>query len=206
MLYGDFFMSKSIQKYIRENISVISKITLVYLIGVAIGIMLFTFTDIKQEYVNIVKDVYDSTKLENFEGINVITNGIKNNIIYVAILYFSLVTIIAPLIICFLVCLKAIVTGVYICTIFSIFGFLKGMAVCMLSVVIPVCFSLVGYIIICNNIILVYKSISNQEKLDFKNVIKHAYFLVIAISLISFSIVIEQLMTSVSIGIYAGIL
>lgn len=199
-------MSKSIQKYIRENISVISKIALVYTIGIAIGIILFVFTDIKQEYVSIVKDVYESSKLENFEGINIITNGIRNNIIYVLILYFSLITIIAPLIICFLVCLKAIITGIYICTIFSIFGFLKGIAVCMLSVIIPLCFSLIGYIIICNNIILVFKGISGQEKTDLKSIIKHVYYLVIAVSLISFSIVVEQLMTSVSISIYTNIL
>lgn len=199
-------MSKSIQKYIRENISVISKIALVYAIGIAIGIILFVFTDIKQEYVSIVKDVYESSKLENFEGINIITNGIRNNIIYVLILYFSLITIIAPLIICFLVCLKAIITGIYICTIFSIFGFLKGIAVCMLSVIIPLCFSLIGYIIICNNIILVFKGISGQEKTDLKSIIKHIYYLVIAVSLISFSIVVEQLMTSVSISIYTNIL
>lgn len=199
-------MNKNIQKYIRENILIISKIALVYLIGVVIGIMLFAFTDIKQDYVEIVKNVYESSKLENFQGINIITNGIRNNIMYIVFLYFSLITIIAPLIICFLVCLKAIVTGIYVCTIFSIFGFLKGLAVCTLSIIIPLFFSLIGYIIICNNIILVFKSISQQEKTDIKNVIKHIYYLVIAVSLISFSIVIEQLMTSACISIYTRIL
>lgn len=199
-------MSKSIQNYIRENISVISKILFIYAIGLLIGIILFIFTDINDGYVDIVKSVFDSSRLENFEGINIITNGIRNNIIYIAILYFSLITIIAPLIICFLVLLKAIVTGIYICSIFTIFGFFKGILVSFISVIIPVLFSLTGYIIICTNIISIFKCISQGEKMDIKNMFIHLYYLVISISLISFSIVIEQLMTGVSLSMYANIL
>ena len=199
-------MNKSIQKYIRENFSIITKIAIIYAIGIIIGIILFMFTDIKNDYANIVKGVLDNTKLDNFQGINIISNGIKNNIIYIFALYFSLITIIAPLIICFLVVLKAIVTGIYICTIFSIFGTLKGLAVNIISVIIPVGFSLVGYIIICTNIISIFKCISQGEKINLKSSIIHLYYLLIPISLISFSIVIEQLMTSVTINIYNSIL
>lgn len=199
-------MSKSVQKYIRENISVISKIAIVYLIGIIIGILLFIFTDISNDYTNIIKNVFENFKLENFEGINVISNGIKNNFIYILVLYFSLITIIAPLIICFLVVIKAIVTGIYICSLFSIFGFLKGLIVSIISVIIPVLFSLTGYIIICTNIINIFKCISQGEKVEIKTILKHLYYLVISISLISFSIVIEQLMTGVSINIYTNIL
>lgn len=199
-------MNKSIQKYIRENFSIITKIAIIYAIGIIIGIILFMFTDIKNDYANIVKNVLDNTKLDNFQGINIISNGIKNNIIYIFALYFSLITIIAPLIICFLVVLKAIVTGIYICTIFSIFGTLKGLTVNIISVIIPVGFSLVGYIIICTNIISIFKCISQGEKINLKSSIIHLYYLLISISLISFSIVIEQLMTSITINIYNSIL
>lgn len=199
-------MSKGIQKYIRENMSVITKILAVYIIGLVAGIVLFIFTDIKNDYVNIITGILDTTKQENFEGINIITNGIKNNTIYIAILYFSLITIISPLIICFMVILKAIVTGVYVCSIFSIFGFLKGIAVSFLSTILPVFFSLIGYIILCNNIISLFKTISKGEKIEVKQIIMHIYYLIISISLISFSIVIEQLMTGVSLSIYSNML
>ena len=69
---------KSIQKYIRENFSIITKIAIIYAIGIIIGIILFMFTDIKNDYANIVKGVLDNTKLDNFQGINIISNGIKN--------------------------------------------------------------------------------------------------------------------------------
>ena len=198
-------MSNSIQKYIRENISIILKILSIYLIGILIGVALFVFTDIKDEYVNIVNGVFEGATLENFEGINIITNGIKNNIIYIGILYFSLITIIAPLIICFFVFLKAIVTGIYLCTLYSVFGVFNGILVSLISVIIPNIFSLIGYIIICTNIINLFKLISQGEKADIKQLLKHFYFLLISISLISFSIVLEQLMTGVSLKIYTNI-
>ena len=198
-------MSNSIQKYIRENISIILKILFIYFIGVAVGIIIFIFTDIKTEYINIVSGVFEGVKSDNFEGINVIANGIKNNIIYIGILYFSLITIIAPLIICFFVFLKAIVTGIYLCTLYSDFGVFNGILVTLISVIIPNIFSLIGYIIICTNVINLFKLISQGEKVDIKQVLKHLYFLLISISLISFSIVLEQLMTGVSLKIYTNI-
>lgn len=199
-------MSNSIQKYIRENMSIILKILVIYLIGIAIGILLFVFTDIKKEYVDIVSGVFEGVKSEDFEGINIIANGIKNNIVYIGILYFSLITIIAPLIICLFVILKAIVTGIYICTLYSVFGIFNGILVSIVSVIIPTFFSLVGYVIICTNIINLFKLISQGEKADIKQLLKHFYFLLISVSLISFSIVLEQLMTGISLKIYTNIL
>ena len=198
-------MSNSIQKYIRENISTILKILFIYFIGVAVGIIIFIFTDIKTEYVDIVSGVFEGVKSDNFEGINVIANGIKNNIIYIGILYFSLITIIAPLIICFFVFLKAIVTGIYLCTLYSVFGVFNGILVSLISVIIPNIFSLIGYVIICTNIINLFKLISQGEKADIRQIIVHIYYLLISISLISFSIVLEQLMTGVSLKIYTNI-
>ena len=198
-------MSNSIQKYIRENISTILKILFIYFIGVAVGIIIFIFTDIKTEYINIVSGVFEGVKSDDFEGINVIANGIKNNIIYIGILYFSLITIIAPLIICFFVFLKAIVTGIYLCTLYSVFGVFNGILVSLISVIIPNIFSLIGYVIICTNIINLFKLISQGEKADIRQIIVHIYYLLISISLISFSIVLEQLMTGVSLKIYTNI-
>ena len=198
-------MSNSIQKYIRENISTILKILFIYFIGVAVGIIIFVFTDIKTEYINIVSGVFEGVKSDNFEGINIIANGIKNNIVYIGILYFSLITIIAPLIICFFVFLKAIVTGIYLCTLYSVFGVFNGILVSLISVIIPNIFSLIGYIIICTNVINLFKLISQGEKVDIRQIIVHIYYLLISISLISFSIVLEQLMTGVSLKIYTNI-
>lgn len=198
-------MNKSVQKYIAENLSTILKILSIYVIGVIIGIILFVFTDIKTEYVDIVKNIFEQTKQENFEGINVIANGIKNNFFFIGILYLSMLTIISPIILSAVILLKAIVTGIYSCTIFCIFGMIKGILVFLLNVVLPVILALMGYVVICTNIICIFNSINTGEKIPLKEVLKQIYWLVISVSLIVFSSVIEQLTTGVVFNLYMNI-
>ena len=198
-------MNKSVQKYVIENISIISKILLIYAIGIAIGAALFIFTDIKTDYIDIVKNILEQTKQENFESINVIANGLKNNLFFIGLIYSSIITIISPLIICAIMIIKAIVTGIYICTIFCIFGFLKGLGVVTLNVLFPLLLSLMGFVIICTNAINLFKDINTGEKIGVKELLKQLYWFVISFSLISFSIVIEQLTSGVVINIYSKI-
>ena len=205
MLYGDFFMNKIIQKYIRENISLLVTIGIIYLVGIAIGIIIYSFTNTGNEYAEVVRKIFDQTKQDNFVKINIISNGIRNNLVYIAILYFSLITVVAPIIVCMLIVVKAMVTGVYMCTIFSIFGTFKGILVNILNVIIPNIFSLMGYIIICINIIEIFKNITQSEKIDIKFMAKLVYCFIIALSLISFAIVFEQLTISTCLSIYNNI-
>lgn len=198
-------MNKNVQKYIVENLSVISKILAVYALGVLIGIALFVFTYIKTEYTQIVRNIFEQTKQENFESINIIANGLKNNLFFIGLLYSSIITIISPLIICAVMMLKAIVTGIYFCTIFSIFGIIKGVGVAVLNIILPLLLSLSGYIIICTNIITIFKEHNCGNKLTLKDVVKQLYWLIISFSLISFSLVVEQLTTGLVINIYSKI-
>lgn len=198
-------MNKNIQKYVAENISIISKILLFYVSGVILGIILFIFTDIKAEYIDIVKNILEQTKQENFESINVIANGLKNNLFFIGIIYSSIITIISPLIIMTIIVLKAIVTGIYVCTLFSIFGILKGLGVIILNVLLPLLLSLTGFIIISTNAINIFKDINLGNKIGIKEAIKQGYWFIISFSLISFSIVVEQLTSGLVISIYSKI-
>ena len=198
-------MNKSIQKYVSENIAIISKILLFYVSGVILGIILFIFTDIKAEYIDIVKNILEQTKQENFQSINVIANGLKNNLFFIGIIYSSIITIISPLIIMTIIVLKAIVTGIYVCTLFSIFGILKGLGVIILNVLLPLLLSLTGFIIISTNAINIFKDINLGNKIGIKETIKQGYWFIISFSLISFSIVVEQLTSGLVISIYSKI-
>lgn len=198
-------MNKNIQKYVAENISIISKILLFYVSGVILGIILFVFTDIKAEYIDIVKNILEQTKQENFQSINVIANGLKNNLFFIGIIYSSIITIISPLIIMTIIVLKAIVTGIYVCTLFSIFGILKGLGVIILNVLLPLLLSLTGFIIISTNAINIFKDINLGNKIGIKESIKQGYWFIISFSLISFSIVVEQLTSGLVISIYSKI-
>ncbi len=198
-------MNKSIQKYIVENLHTMLKLLIIYAIGIFIGIILFNISNIKTEYVDIVKNVFDSVNQENFKSINVILNGLKNNLLFIGLLYTSLLALVAPIIICILLMLKAIVTGIYICCLFTIFGIGNGIIAVLLSVILPLLFCIPAYIFISTNIINLYINFTTNNKIEFKDVIKHIYWFIISFSLISFSLVLEQLMTSVIFNLYKSL-
>lgn len=198
-------MNKSIQKYIVENIHTILKLLIIYFIGIAIGIILFNLSGIKADYVDIVRNVFDSVNEENFKSINVILNGIKNNALFIGLLYLSLITLIAPIAVCVLLMLKAIITGIYICCLFSVLGIGNGLIAVFLSVILPLLFTLLAYIFISTNIINLYISFTSDGKIEIKDILKNIYWLIISFSLISFSLVLEQAMTGIIFNLYKGL-
>lgn len=198
-------MNKSIQKYIVENIHTILKLLIIYFIGIAIGIILFNLSGIKTDYVDIVRNVFDSVNEENFKSINVILNGIKNNALFIGLLYLSLITLIAPIAVCVLLMLKAIITGIYICCLFSVLGIGNGLIAVFLSVILPLLFTLLAYIFISTNIINLYISFTSDGKIEIKDILKNIYWLIISFSLISFSLVLEQAMTGIIFNLYKGL-
>lgn len=198
-------MNKSIQKYIVENIHTILKLLIIYFIGIAIGIILFNLSGIKTDYVDIVRNVFDSVNEENFKSINVILNGIKNNALFIGLLYLSLITLIAPIAVCVLLMLKAIITGIYICCLFSVLGIGNGLIAVFLSVILPLLFTLLAYIFISTNIINLYISFTSDGKIEIKDILKNIYWLIISFSLISLSVVLEQVMTGIIFNLYKGL-
>lgn len=198
-------MNKSIQKYIVENIHTILKLLIIYFIGIAIGIILFNLSSIKTDYVDIVKNVFNSVNQENFKSVNVILNGIKNNALFIGLLYLSLITLIAPIAVCVLLMLKAIITGIYICCLFSVLGIGNGLIAVFLSVILPLLFTLLAYIFISTNIINLYISFTSDGKIEIKDILKNIYWLIISFSLISLSVVLEQVMTGIIFNLYKGL-
>ena len=198
-------MNKSIQKYIVENLHTILKLLIIYVIGIAIGIILFNLSGIKTDYVDIVRNVFDSVNEENFKSINVILNGLKNNALFIGLLYLSLITLIAPIVVCVLLMLKAIITGIYICCLFSVLGIGNGLIAVFLSVILPLLFTLSAYIFISTNIINLYISFTSDGKIEIKDILKNIYWLIISFSLISLSVVLEQVMTGIIFNLYKGL-
>ena len=198
-------MNESIQKYIVENLHTILKLLIIYAIGIAIGIILFNLSGIKTDYVDIVRNVFDSVNQENFKSINVILNGLKNNALFIGLLYLSLITLIAPIVVCVLLMLKAIITGIYICCLFSVLGIGNGLIAVFLSVILPLLFTLSAYIFISTNIINLYISFTSDGKIEIKDILKNIYWLIISFSLISLSVVLEQVMTGIIFNLYKGL-
>lgn len=202
MLYGDFFMSKNIQKYLYDNLGSIIKLLVIFGMGIVIGLFVF---NINGEYKEAVKQVFESTKSENFDGINVILNGIKNNGIILLVMYMSLFTYISPAICSSLIFLKGCILSIYSCALIYILGMGKGILFAFLTNIFPSIFSLIAYMLITINICDIFKNLKNFKGINLSIIIKDIYILLIAVSLICFSLVLEQAFSECMIGMYCKI-
>ncbi len=195
-------MSKNIQKYLCNNIGSIVKLLIVFGVGIAIGFLVYS---INGEYKENVKEIIDSTKAENYNGINIILNGVKNNGIIILIMYLSLLTYISPAICSSLIFLKGCITSIYSCALIYILGMGKGMLFVFLTSIIPSIFSLASYILISIEVSGIYTNLKNGKKTSISSILKGVYILLIAISLICFSIVLEQVFSQCMVDLYSKI-
>lgn len=198
-------MTKIILTYIRENIDNLVKIAIIYLVSIVIGMLIFNMTSFGKEFCNVVNDVFSKTKESNFEGINLLSNGIKNNLIYIAILLLSTFFIFCFPVISSCIIFKGISVGMYMASCFKIFGFFKGMGFSFLDIIIPQLFCIFGYILFASVLLQVHYIVKNHEKIASSDILKYAIIIVFSLCLISFSIVFEQLISPVCINIYTNI-
>ncbi len=198
-------MTKTILAYIRENLTSIVKIAIIYGISIVVGIMIFNFSSIGKEYIDTATNILDSTNVDNFNGINVISSGIKNNLIIVLTLMLSTFLTIYPFISYSLISLKGIATGLYISTCFKILGFFKGIEFVFIDIIVPQSFNIFGIILCAILLMNIYTKITKREKIASGDKIRFAIIFVFSLCLISFSIVFEQLISPICINIYTNI-
>lgn len=198
-------MTKTILTYIRENITSIVKIAIIYSLSVAIGMIIFNFTSIGNSYVEIATNIFNSADVDNFNGINVMPSGIKNNMIIILTLMLSTFLTIYPLISYSIISLKGIATGLYISSCFKIFGFFRGFEFVFLDIIVPQSFNVFGVILCAIVFMNIYTKISKHEKIASGDKIKFAIIFAFSLCLISFSIVFEQLISPICINIYTNI-
>ena len=150
-----------------------------------------------------IRETLDIAKVNNFESINIFKNGIISNLILFTIIYISAITLIAPICIFAISVIKGFSIGIYISTIFAVFGFAKGLLVVFLIVILPNLIYLPSYIFLVNNAIKFhYDMFESESKISI--VMKEVYKIIISFSLIIFSILIEQLASFAVINIYLG--
>ena len=137
-------MKNYLFKYTKENYKTIKTLVFCLVIGMIMGIIVFNIIDnsIKNELIHNVKTTLDIAKNKNFEGINIIKNGIISNAL-----------------ICFFNLLKGISIGIYISTLFSIFGTGNGLLALILIVLLPNLIYIPSYIYVCTNAINFHYSV-----------------------------------------------
>lgn len=191
-------MTKKILMYIRENIEEITKYAFIYIVAVVIGIIIYNVLPVGHEYEEMVFKTLENTKLDNYVGINIIANGVKHNALFLLITVFAIFTLVCNYILSSLFMVKGISTGIYICSLYSILGPIRGTEFVFLDVLIPQVFCVFG-------LILIATLITNIKKTRFREPLNIASIAVFSLSLLSFSIAFEQLISSVCINIYNNI-
>lgn len=196
-------MKKYLLKYISENNKQIRIVVTCILFGMLLGSFMFQLLnqDVKNELLNCIKLTLDIAKYENFESINIIKNGISLNMFVISVVYISAITFIAPLCICLLGLIKGFSIGIYICTLLSVFGTIKGIISIFLIIILPNIIYLPAYIYMSVNAInFHYLILENSNRLSI--CVKETYKIIISFSLIMLSILIEQLVSFGVINLY----
>lgn len=198
-------MLNYIKEYVNDNFKSIVVLLFCIIIGLVVGIFIYQLTseDIKLELTQTLTQTLEKTKKENFQGINIIKNGMISNIILIVIIYFSSITLISFGIVSGVNLFKGFAIGLYIPTLFQVFGFGNGILALFLLVIIPNIIYIPAFIYISVNCLklnynILDKNISNNISLIFKEGCK----LIMGFSVIALSVIIEQFLCLGVINIY----
>lgn len=194
-----------LREYVKENFKIITVLFLCVVIGLVVGIIVYKFipSESKIEIINTLKNTLEYTKQEDFAGINVIKNGVISNSILVAIIYFSSITLIAPFVVYIMNFVKGFAIGLYIPTIFCVFGFGNGILVLLLLVVIPNLVYLPAFIYLSiNSLKFHYELFEIKEEGKIGLTLREIFKIVLGFSVIILSVILEQLLSYGVIKIY----
>ncbi len=206
MMFCGGFMKEYLLNYIKTNFKTIKTLLICLVIGVVIGVVIYQLIDenIRDELISSVSSTLSIAKGEGFEGINVLKNGILSNILISIIIYISSITLISPVCICALNVIRGVSIGIYISTIFAVFGIGSGILATILIIVLPNLIYIPAYIYMCTNSVnFHYLIIDKSSRENFlKELVKESYRFIIAFSLMILSVLIEQFSAFGTIALY----
>ena len=199
-------MLSKIKEYIEDNFKIITILFFCIIVGLVIGILFYQFLDVgvRNELTKSLKSTLDISKQNGFESINVIKNGMIANMIMVLIIYLTSITLISIPLICSINIVKGFAVGMYIPTIFGVFGVGNGILITILLVILPNLIYFPSFIYLCINSLDINSAVIANEynggKLSFA--IKHIYRFILGFSVMFLSVIIEQFLSLVAIYIY----
>lgn len=202
-------IKKMINEYVLNNKYDIYILLSILLIGVFIGVLGFVFLnyELRTEFISEVKNVFDISKQEGFDGANVIIEGIKSNLLTVILLIFLSITLLCKAGIYLITLIKGISLGLYICSIFTIFGFLKGLLIFFLLVVLVNIIYIPSYIYISTKLMNFNFEIfkSKRDSINMLNILKIMILVTIGFFVMFSGTIFEQIFSKIAINIYNSI-
>lgn len=201
-------LKKLLREYIAENRKVVTLLFVCIITGILAGIVIYSVSgkEVKDILTSQMTEAIKVTDNGEFIKTEVIYNGVKNNIAYIFVMFVFSIMLYGTVFIYLLYIVKGLSIGIYVGTIFGIFGFFWGALVVLLMVVlINVVYlpalSFIGVTMINYNLNLMeYKREVRKVNTLSKVIVKTLFGLMIIFS----SIIIEQLMSNIVIKIVSN--
>ena len=198
-------LKKLLKEYLVQNKKIVLGLFLCLAVGIVSGIIIYNFSS-KEVKSILTSQMVEAIKLSDngeFIKTDVIYNGVRNNIAYIFLMFVFSIMLYGTVFIYLLYIVKGLSIGIYIGTLFGIFGLWWGMLAFLLMVILinmvylPA-LSFVGITLISYNLdIMEYRRETKNISTFSKVVVKVLFGLMIIFS----SIIIEQLMSNVIIKI-----
>lgn len=194
-----------VKEYIYQNRKIVIGLLICILIGVLSGFTIYNFSsdDIKGKLVDQLSDSIHVSGEEEFVRKDVIYSGIKNNIVIIIAMFLFSIMLYGTLLIYLIYIIKGIALGVYIGTLFGLFGFWWGLlAIILLVVLVNIVYIpsliFIGTTFINYNLnVLEYRGEINKVQ-SLSNVFVKVLF---GVMIVFSSIIVEQLTSNIVIKI-----
>lgn len=190
-----------ILKHISNNSKEYILITIIFIIGIFLGVMFINnsqesqLSEITNYFNNFVEKMKNTEKLDNMA---IFKTTIKENIILAITLWFFGTTVIGIPIVFGIVLYRGFCLGYTISTIITVFGFPKGMGFIISSLVLQNIILIPALIAISVSGFKLYKSIvKNRERENIKvEILRHTIFSLIMLFLLCIAALIETFIST----------
>ena len=191
-------MTKIIWKWIKENFREYILVSLLFLIGIFIGVMIVNNCDDNQmkeisayiqDFVSKFKNTPDVNKVE------LIGISIKNNLILALILWISGTTVVGLPIVLIVILSRGIYLGYTIATFSYALGKVNGILFCLISILCQNIFFIPAVLTLGVSSIKLYKSIvKDRDKQNIKiEILRHTAISGLMVGVLIFSSLIENI-------------
>lgn len=200
-------LKKWIKNYFVNNKYDVLLFVAIITIGVFIGISTFLLSGEKTQgiVVESVTGVLDLSVKEEFIKANIIADGLKSNLVLILIMIFFSITLFGKWGIYIIMLLKGIGIGIYIAVLFTVFGFWWGLLVNMLLVIIINLIYIPSLIYIAVSLVGLnfYAFKTRNDGLTSKQIFRTILDIFMGFVLIFSSVILEQILSTITLNIYA---
>lgn len=199
-------LKKWLKEYINRNIYDILIVLIMLVIGIVVGVGIYMFAsnDSKELLITSARSIFELSKNEAYIKTNIILNGLEMNVLLLAVLLVSSMTLFGKYLIQFIVILKGMAISVYTIVLFKIFGLGYGILSVALLILLVNLIYLPAFIYLAVTFLEInfnifktkIANVSMLEKLGILGKIGVAFTVIFS------SIVVEQIASSVVLTMF----